>query len=175
MDPSTPTKLDEYSASATTINFDDPIPLIRGPIPASESDDPSSGPYVLAFRNPQSWVTAYKLSESKLISQCEGGARIGCAISASEKCKPPWWRYLIGAKLPDLEEREKCEEREMEGCLVVAKEKCVGFAKDKCFKPFCDARIAVGKDRKLIEKCTNQRASELLASDPKYEWFFEQN
>ncbi|XP_002520953.2 uncharacterized protein LOC8276693 [Ricinus communis] len=201
MDPSMPKDLDEYSASATTIEFDFQIPLLRGPIPAAESDDPSSGPYFLAFRNPQSWATAYKLSESKIISQCEGGARIGCAISASQKCKPPWWRNLIGWKVADLKEKENCEEREMEGCLVAAKEKCVGFAKEKCFRPFSEARIAVGKEevvKRLMclvsvpektgikwfslmgidDKCrfgiTNQKASELLAFDPKYTWFFKQ-
>ena len=85
--------------------------------------------------------------------------------------------------------------------MVVAKEKCVDFAKDKCFRPFIDAIIVVGKKklaRKLVglvsmperssiskwvsligvNKCvyeiTNKKASELLASDSRYEWFFEQ-
>ncbi|KDP21393.1 hypothetical protein JCGZ_21864 [Jatropha curcas] len=197
MDSSMPENLDEYSASTTTIKFDYPIPLLRGPILAGPSDDPSSGPYVLAFRNPQSWAAAYKICESRIIEQCEGGARIGCAISASEKCKPPWWHNLIGRKLPDLKERERCEEREMEGCLAAAKEKCVGFAKDKCSTPFREARIAVGEGavgkktmRKLVclvsmpqrskwvsllgfNKCefgiTNCKASELLGPDPNYE------
>ncbi|KAM0961404.1 hypothetical protein ACFX15_020237 [Malus domestica] len=30
----------------------------------------------------------------------------------------------------------------MEGCLTAAKEKCSGFAKEKCLKPFREARIA---------------------------------
>ena len=51
----------------------------------------------------------------------------------------------------DLKERERCEDREMEGCLVVAKEKCVGFAKDRCTMPFLDARIAV-EERELRNK-----------------------
>ncbi|KAG5250550.1 calmodulin [Salix suchowensis] len=147
MNPSIPQNLDEFSASATTIKFDRPIPLLRGPIPAGPSDDPSISPHVLAFRNPQSWAVAYKTCESKIISQCEEGARFGCAITASNKCKPPWWRSFIGgAKLEDLKERERCEDRELEGCLVAAKDKCVGFAKEKCWKPFREARIAVREE-----------------------------
>ncbi|RXH74502.1 hypothetical protein DVH24_029223 [Malus domestica] len=79
--------------------------------------------------------------ESKIVEQCEAGAR----IAASEKCKPPWWRALIGQKVTDLNElkqMEQCEEREMEGCLTAAKKKCGGFAKEKCLKPFRETRIA---------------------------------
>ncbi|KAJ4828598.1 hypothetical protein Tsubulata_004953, partial [Turnera subulata] len=148
MDSSTPLNLDDYSASATTIKFDRPVPLLRGPTPAGPLDDednPSS--YVLAFENPRSWAAAYRACESQIIRQCEAGARIGCAIRASDTCKPSWWRGLIGgggaAKLSDLKERERCEEREMEGCLAMAKEKCVGLAREKCAAPFRDARIAV--------------------------------
>lgn len=202
MDPSIPQNLDDYSPSSTTIKFDYPIPLLRGPIHAGPSENPSSGPYVLAFRNPQSWAAAYKTCESKIIEQCEGGARIGCAIAASDKCKPPWWHNLIGGKLPDLKEREMCEEREMEGCLAAAKEKCIWFAKDKCWRPFSEARIAAEEgtvSEKMVRKLvclvsmperskwagliefdesefgiTNHKASELLGSDPNYEWFFKQ-
>ncbi|BFG43082.1 uncharacterized protein Pyn_33098 [Prunus yedoensis var. nudiflora] len=134
--------IDEHSAASTTITFDRPVPLLRGPVRAGPPDDPSSGPYVLAFRDPRTWANAYRACESKIIEQCEAGARIGCAISASDKCKPPWWRALIGPKAPDLKQREQCEEREMEGCFAAAKDKCVGFAKEKCLKPFRDARIA---------------------------------
>ncbi|XP_065864335.1 uncharacterized protein [Euphorbia lathyris] len=146
MDPSVSANLpDEYSSSTTIVPFDYPIPLLRGPVRAGPSDDPSFGPYVLAFRNHHSWAAAYKRCESKVIEQCEAGSRIGCAISASEICKPPWWRNFIGGNLPDLKEREMCEEREMEGCLVAAKEKCLGLAKEKCSLPFRDARIAIGE------------------------------
>ncbi|KAG8477436.1 hypothetical protein CXB51_030896 [Gossypium anomalum] len=96
MNPSLPQNLEEYSASSTTIKFDRPLPLLRGPILAGTSDDPSSGPYILAFKDLPSWAAAYKSCESKIISQCEEGARIGCAITASNKCKPPWWQSLIG-------------------------------------------------------------------------------
>ncbi|RXH97202.1 hypothetical protein DVH24_035870 [Malus domestica] len=34
----------------------------------------------------------------RMVEQCVAGARIGCAINGSEKCKPPWWRALIGQK-----------------------------------------------------------------------------
>ncbi|KAF2589643.1 hypothetical protein F2Q70_00041295 [Brassica cretica] len=131
--------MEEYSASATTVSFDRPIPLLRGPIPAGGSE---SGQYVLAFRSLDSWAAAYKRCEAQIKEQCEEGARIGCAVSASSNCKPPWWRSLGGAVV-DMREREKCEEREFKECLVAAKDKCSGFAKEKCSAAFLDARIAV--------------------------------
>ncbi|XP_022145972.1 uncharacterized protein LOC111015296 [Momordica charantia] len=152
MEPSQPQNPDDYSASSTIITFQRPIPLIRGPIRAGPSENPSAGPYLLAFRDPQAWESAYKICESKIIEQCEAGARIGCSITASNKCKPPWWGFLIhSSKGLDLKEREHCEEREMEACLAAAKEKCVGFAKEKCSKPFMEARI-VARGRKVTEK-----------------------
>ncbi|KAL6890110.1 hypothetical protein ACP4OV_008873 [Aristida adscensionis] len=70
------------------------------------------------------------------------GARSGCSITASRKCKPPWWKGLFGAAPTDYQERERCEEREMAACLNAAKEACIKFAKEKCTAPFRDARIA---------------------------------
>jgi len=70
------------------------------------------------------------------------GARSGCSIGASRKCKPPWWKGLFVAAPTDYEERERCEEREMAACLEAAKEACIKFAKGKCTGPFGDARIA---------------------------------
>ncbi|KAM1207334.1 hypothetical protein EV1_007978 [Malus domestica] len=128
-----------------------PGPLLRGPVRAGPPDDPSSGPYVLVFRDPKAWANAYRACESKIVEQCEAGARIACAVSASEKCKPPWWRAMIGQKVTDLKQREQCEEREMEGCLTAAKEKCGGFAKEKFLKPFREARIA-GVNVKQVER-----------------------
>lgn len=152
MEPSQPHNPDEYSASSTIITFQPPIPLLRGPIRAPQSENPSAGPYLLAFRDPQAWQSAYRACESKIIEQCEAGARIGCSITASNKCKPPWWGFLLRSKKGlDLKEREQCEEREMEACLSTAKEKCVGFAKEKCSKPFMEARI-VAKGGKITEK-----------------------
>ncbi|KAK0581354.1 hypothetical protein LWI29_012789 [Acer saccharum] len=195
--------MEEYSASSTTIKFDNPIPLLRGPIRAGPHDDPSSGSYLLAFRSPQSWAAAFRSCESRIITQCEEGARIGCAVSASNNCKPPWWRNLIGPNTIDFKDREDCEVRQMEACLVVAKEKCVGFAKEKLSKPFRDARIAgrvspkevqklvclaslpldrdtwtdlIGLDRILGDSgsgMTNYRASQLLGSDTGYEPFLQ--
>ena len=72
----------------------------------------------------------------------QAGARSGCSITASRKCKPPWWKGLFGAAPTDYEERERCEEREMAACLEAAKEACITFAKGKCIAPFRDARIA---------------------------------
>ncbi|KAJ7977332.1 Bifunctional lysine-specific demethylase and histidyl-hydroxylase [Quillaja saponaria] len=151
MDTAANDDLDDYSASSTIVNFDRPIHLLREPIPAGPSDDPLFGPYVLAFRDSQAWVSAYRACESKITAQCEAGARIGCAISASSKCKPPWWRAMISGQVLDWKEREICEERETESCFAAAKDKCNGFAKDKCLKSFRDARIAA-KGRRLNSK-----------------------
>ncbi|KAK8352271.1 hypothetical protein V6Z11_A05G084000 [Gossypium hirsutum] len=123
MDPLLPQNLEEYSASSTTIKFEHPLPLIRGPILAGTSDDPSFGPYILAFKDLPSWAVAYKSCESKIIFQCEEGARIG----------------------------ERCEDIEMGACLVAAKEKCIGFAKEKCTTPFLNSRIAVA-EKEIMNK-----------------------
>ncbi|KAJ6805472.1 uncharacterized protein M6B38_180655 [Iris pallida] len=73
----------------------------------------------------------------------KAGARVGCSISASSKCKLPWWKQLFGVvSEADYAERERCEEGEMSACLAASKESCVQFAKDKCLPPFRDARIA---------------------------------
>jgi hypothetical protein len=154
--PLPPQNLDEYSAASTIITFDRPVPLLRGPIRA---EGPSSGPYVLAFRDPQAWASALKACESQILDQCTTGARIGCAITASNKCKPPWWRSLIGPKQNDLKAREQCEEREMEACFITAKEKCVEFAKDKCATPFRDARIAVNETTRVNPKVARKLIS----------------
>ncbi|KAF8393693.1 hypothetical protein HHK36_021940 [Tetracentron sinense] len=143
--------VEDFSASATLITFERPIPLLRGPIPAGLSDDPSIGPFVLAFRDARSWKSAFQACESKIIEQCEAGARLGCSISSSSKCKPPWWRNLFGSATQDFTEREQCEECEMTSCLADSKVSCLKFAKDKCLPPFRDARIAL-IDRKEISK-----------------------
>ena len=139
----------DYSASATLIRFDRPIPLLRRPVPASPTDDPNLGPYVLAFPNVQSFFSALKFCESKLLEQCEAGFRIGCSITASNKCRPPWWKTLFGKV--DFRERSECEDREMAACLEGSKDKCANFAKEKCVGPFGWARVARG-ERKLREK-----------------------
>ncbi|KAJ0246374.1 hypothetical protein HA466_0169180 [Hirschfeldia incana] len=135
--------MEEYSASATTVAFDRPIPLLRGPIPAGRSEP---GQYVLAFRSLDSWAAAYKRCEAQIKEQCEEGARIGCAVSASNNCKPPWWRSFSGGAVVDMREREKCEEREFKECLGAAEVKCSGFAKEKCSGAFLDARVAVERE-----------------------------
>ncbi|KAL5561824.1 hypothetical protein UlMin_031571 [Ulmus minor] len=153
MESSPHQNLEDYSPSSTIITFDRPLPLLRGPVPAGPHDDLSAGPFVLAFRDPQAWANAYRACESKIIEQCEGGARIGCTISAASKCRPPWWRGLFGGGV-DFKERERCEEREVEGCLAAAKEKCTGFAKERCLKSFRDGRISArdgGLSPKLAE------------------------
>ncbi|KAL8548157.1 hypothetical protein ACS0TY_007469 [Phlomoides rotata] len=144
---------EDYSAAATLIPFPRSLPLLRGPIKASPSDDPSSGPYLLAFKNQRAWATAYENCKAQIISQCESGARIGCSIAASNKCKPPWWRVLLGVySKQDFSERAKCEEIEMEACFAAAKDKCGGFAKQKCYPAFKNARIEVsGLELKKVD------------------------
>ncbi|KAK8352270.1 hypothetical protein V6Z11_A05G083900 [Gossypium hirsutum] len=155
MDCSLPQNLEEYSASWTTIKFECPFPLLGGLIPAGTSDDPSSGPYILTFKELPFWVAAYKSCETKIMFQCEECARIGCAIIASNK--------------------EQCERIETKACLVVANEKCVGFTKVKCMTPFLNARIIVGENKWVYligsdylrgskPRVTNSRASQYLGS-----------
>ncbi|CAK9173735.1 unnamed protein product [Ilex paraguariensis] len=141
------TDLEEYSSSSTLIPFDRPIHLLRGPIPAGQPDDPSSGRFILAFRDPRSWASAYRACKVQITQQCETGARIGCSIAASNKCKSPWWKTLLGVAKQDLKEREICEEREMAACVENSKEKCQEFAKEKCLPSFKDARIAWDSSR----------------------------
>ncbi|RCV39077.1 hypothetical protein SETIT_8G194700v2 [Setaria italica] len=131
---------EDYSAAATVVRFDPPLPLLRAPVPSAAPGEP----HVLAFRDAASWRAAWDAAEASLVSQCEAGARSGCSITASRKCKPPWWKGLLGAAPTDYEERERCEEREMAACLEAAKEACIKFAKGKCIGPFRDARIASG-------------------------------
>ncbi|KAG9459781.1 hypothetical protein H6P81_004289 [Aristolochia fimbriata] len=135
--------MEDFSASQTVVWFDPPVPLLRGPVPSGLSDNPSVGPFVLAFRDDRSWRSAFHRTQSKCIQQCE-------------------WILL---------EREKCEEREMSSCLVAARESCIQFAKDKCIAPFRDARIAVtssmytGSLPKTATQVTNYRGSVLLDND----------
>ncbi|CAN1766247.1 hypothetical protein LINPERHAP1_LOCUS9883 [Linum perenne] len=153
MDSSSSPDHDDYSAATTTIVFDTPIPLLRGPAPASASDDPSLGPYVLAFRNPQSWSSAYAACESNIVKQCEGGAR-------REKCTKPFREARIVAG----EEKVRVE---------IGK-KLVGLVST----PVRGLRRIIGmevEDGGLCAAVSCNRASELLGSDPNYRWFFEQS
>ncbi|KAL4588125.1 hypothetical protein LXL04_001005 [Taraxacum kok-saghyz] len=148
---------DDYSPEKTLITFDRPIPPIRRPIP-SETDDS----FVLGFKDPQSWASAYKSCESNIIQQCEAGVRVGCSVSASSKCAPPWWKSLIGSGVSkeELIEREKCEEREMSECFEASRLNCRKFAEDKCSPAFRDARVVVkgGSSDEKVKK----RVSELI-------------
>ncbi|CAI9288524.1 unnamed protein product [Lactuca saligna] len=150
---------DDYSPAETLITFDHPIPLIRRPIPAGTGigiDDS----VVLGFKDPQSWASAYKSCESNIIQQCEAGVRIGCSVSASSKCAPPWWKSLIGGGVSkeELIEREKCEEREMAECFETSRMNCRKFAEDKCLPAFRDARVMVkaGSGDEEVKKCVSE-------------------
>lgn len=135
----------DLSPAATTIAFDPIIPLLRVPLQAGENDDPSKGPYVLAFKDEDSWRRAWLTCESKLVEQCEAGARMGCSVGASNKCKPPWWKTLFQfgkITAEQIAEREACEEHEMKACLVASRNTCVQYAKETCRPAFASARIA---------------------------------
>ncbi|KAF6146657.1 hypothetical protein GIB67_008943 [Kingdonia uniflora] len=135
-------EVEDFSPSATLIFFDRPIPLLRGPVPAGLSDNPSIGPFVFAFKDARSLKSAFRSCQSHIREQCEGGARIGCSISASKKCKPPWWKTLFGGTNVDFSERAQCEEREMSACVAASEDSCPNFATSKCLSPFRDARIS---------------------------------
>ncbi|KAK9058548.1 hypothetical protein SSX86_023390 [Deinandra increscens subsp. villosa] len=155
---------DDYSPTETLITFDRPIPLLRRPISSVEDDS-----LVLGFNDPQSWASAYKSCESSIIQQCEAGARIGCSVSASKKCAPPWWKTVIGGGVTkqDLIEREKCEEREMAECLEASKVTCRKFAEDKCWPAFRDAQVVVkngGSDEK-VKKCVSDLIAKICIGE----------
>ncbi|CAN4110240.1 unnamed protein product [Withania somnifera] len=155
-----PIDLEEYSASKTLIPFDPPVPLLRGPIKAGSQEE-SAGQFILAFKDPISWAAAYEACESQVSQQCESGARIGCSITASDKCKTPWWKSFTGsASNQDFAERARCEEREMEACLEAAKGKCREFAKQKCLPAFHYARIAA---KSLSPKVNKKEFSTLIS------------
>ncbi|KAK4747273.1 hypothetical protein SAY87_026310 [Trapa incisa] len=145
---------DDYSAVATLVPFERPLPLLRRPIPAGCRDDPTAGPYVLSFKDPDSWTTALRSCRSQITEQCEEGARIGCAVAASRACAPPWWASLTGQKV-NLKEREECEVREMERCFADKRGKCADFARERTLRPFMAARVGVREDsgrRAVISK-----------------------
>jgi len=81
----------DLSPAATTVAFDPVLPLVRIPVAAGEGDDTSKGPYVLAFRNEQTWRQSWLNCQDKIASQCEAGAKVGCSISAAKACQAPWW------------------------------------------------------------------------------------
>ncbi|EPS61146.1 hypothetical protein M569_13655, partial [Genlisea aurea] len=131
---------DDYSIAKTLIPFPRPLPLLRRPV---EARTPAGTQYVLAFRTPLGWAAAYASCKSQIVARCESGARIGCSMSASDKCRPPWWKLLLGmgSSKRELAERGRCEETEMEACFSAAREKCSAFAQHKCSPAFEDAWI----------------------------------
>ncbi|GAA0165116.1 hypothetical protein LIER_20599 [Lithospermum erythrorhizon] len=127
----------EYSPSATIISFSKARPLLRVPIETPEHS------FLLAFKNPQSWSTSYDSCISQITQQCEAASRIGCSLSASHKCKPPFWKTALGVSKQDFAQRAQCEHQEMEACLLAARESCCHFSKNKCFPAFRDAKVVV--------------------------------
>lgn len=144
--------------AATIVPFDPPVPLLRGPVATGLADEPSSRSFVLAFRDAASWRSAFRAAESKIVEQCVAGARVGCSISVSNTCKPPWWRIILGAKSMDFAEREQCEEREMSSCMASAKVACSKFAREKCLPAFQEARI-------MGRGSTTYMGSKLMSAD----------
>lgn len=80
----------------TVVAFDPVRPLARVPVPAGQGDDLSKGPYVLAFRNEESWRRAWRTCREKIETQCQAGAKLGCSISAANACNGrPWWKLAL--------------------------------------------------------------------------------
>eukprot|EP00850_Spirogloea_muscicola_P012915 SM000085S23265 [mRNA] locus=s85:369179:370849:- [translate_table: standard] len=142
----------DLSPSATTAAFDPVLPLLRVPVPAGPGDDPDKGPYMLAFRDVDSWRRAWAHCEQKIALQCEAGTRMGCSLEATSRCRTPWWRAalprLLGRGAADAEdkEREACEEAEMLACLADSHSRCSKHARESCDPVFSDLRIADSLD-----------------------------
>eukprot|EP00252_Welwitschia_mirabilis_P022889 TRINITY_DN6323_c0_g1_i3.p1 TRINITY_DN6323_c0_g1~~TRINITY_DN6323_c0_g1_i3.p1 ORF type:complete len:153 (+),score=15.50 TRINITY_DN6323_c0_g1_i3:108-566(+) len=135
----------DLSAKETIIKFEHPLPLLRHAVRASENDDPSKDPFVLAFPDENARRASWKACEIRLIEQCEAGARMGCSIGASRKCRMPWWKtFLKFGKITsnDVAERDACEEREMQSCLLVSRDKCTEYAKNTCKVAFSGTWVA---------------------------------
>ncbi|KAH1106148.1 hypothetical protein J1N35_009916 [Gossypium stocksii] len=145
-------------------------PLLRDPILAGTSDDPSFGPYILTFKDLPSWVAAYKSCKSKIIFQCEEGT-----ITTSNKCKPAWWQSLIGWKSMDLTERERCEDIEIGACSVEAKEKCIDFAKVMCMTPFLNTRIVMWEKEIMNKRVERTVHAASLPEESKWVYFIRSN
>lgn len=83
------------SPYVTVVAFDPLIPLARIPVPAGQEEDPSKGPYVLAFRNDETWRQSWRTCKENVVTQCEAGAKVGCSISAAKACRQPWWKAYL--------------------------------------------------------------------------------
>ncbi|EFJ19692.1 hypothetical protein SELMODRAFT_59163, partial [Selaginella moellendorffii] len=57
--------------SATMIAFEPVLPVLRVPIPTGSDDDPSKGPFILAFKDEASWSHAWQYCEKQITSQCK--------------------------------------------------------------------------------------------------------
>lgn len=83
------------SPYVTVVAFDPLIPLARIPVLAGQEENPSNGPYVLAFRNEETWRQSWRTCKENIVTQCEAGAKVGCSISAAKACRPPWWKVYL--------------------------------------------------------------------------------
>jgi hypothetical protein len=77
---------EDYSPATTVVTFDQPLPLLRAPVPSSA---PGDAP-VLAFRDAASWRAAWEAAEASLFSQCEVKPIPACqpVISYLHVCVP---------------------------------------------------------------------------------------
>eukprot|EP00850_Spirogloea_muscicola_P008338 SM000044S15985 [mRNA] locus=s44:412050:413691:+ [translate_table: standard] len=181
----------DLSPSATTAAFDPVLPLLRVPVPAGPGDDPDKGPYVLAFRDVDSWRRAWAHCEQKIALQCErltainmahahhppqAGTRMGCSLAATSRCRTPWWRAALprllgrGAVNAEDKEREACEEAEMLACLADSHSRCSKHARESCDPVFSDLRIADSLDLvipKFLDKSLQQALAPGQAKTPR--------
>jgi len=174
----------DLSPAATTVAFDPVLPLVRIPVAAGEGDDTSKGPYVLAFRNEQTWRQSWLNCQDKIASQCEAGAKVGCSISAAKACQAPWWMTyfpFLNKAQHDQSSREECERREMTECLRSSQERCTGYAREICDPIFSNVRIAAPGapidprfNGRRLQRPRVSRHDKVVQKLPKKSWQAEQ-
>lgn len=107
------------------------------------------------------------------MAKFQAGARMGCSIGAAKKCKPPWWHIRLpffNTSNCQREDREACEEREMQRCLTDAKAKCASYAKDTCQGGFSEARIVnphapLEQKYRFLKRFSREEAVRLMHED----------
>ncbi|XP_024515423.1 uncharacterized protein LOC9653506 [Selaginella moellendorffii] len=164
----------DLSPSAITIAFEPVLPVLRVPVPAGSDDDPSKGPFVLAFKDEASWSRAWQNCEKQITSQCEAATMKGCSITASKACRSPWWKAFVPNFNTSTEDREACEEKAMMACLAASRRDGIKFARGVCEEVFGDARIAnklqfadpQGHTNRSTENASTSNHNQVLIENP---------
>ncbi|KAK3279400.1 hypothetical protein CYMTET_12715 [Cymbomonas tetramitiformis] len=94
--------------------------------------------FELDFVNERRRQSGKEHCERLLSSRCLAGARAGCALSASRRCKPSLFKMLGFSRsngaddLCTWESREACESTHMASCLLAVGLSCTEYARDTC-------------------------------------------